>query len=273
MERLQFMGSTLFIPIFLVSVGVLLEPKVLIDPKTLGIALVFTLAVLGGKALAAVDRGADLQVHVARGRRDVGPVGLAGGGHAGDHAGGRQAGPLRHADDQRRAGRDPRVAGRDAGDGELLRQAGQRGRPTRSPRWGRPCWFRCGASRRARRSPSRAGWRPATAGSSLAASFADKAAPPPEVATQRGAHRQGRGVAGQGRARVPDRCFGSRRRFPEGLLETVLGEDATLLVTEWRTLAPERGRQRGVRGSGARAGAGADRARRRRAFRSAGARR
>ena len=57
MERLQFMGSTLFIPIFLVSVGVLLEPKVMIDPKTLGIALVFTVAVLGGKALAAVVAG------------------------------------------------------------------------------------------------------------------------------------------------------------------------------------------------------------------------
>src|SRR4029453_4686781 len=52
MERLQFMGATLFIPIFLVSVGVLLEPRVMIDPKTLGIALVFTVAVLGGKALA-----------------------------------------------------------------------------------------------------------------------------------------------------------------------------------------------------------------------------
>ncbi len=57
MERLQFMGSTLFIPIFLVSVGVLLEPKVMINPKTLGIALVFTVAVLGGKALAAVLAG------------------------------------------------------------------------------------------------------------------------------------------------------------------------------------------------------------------------
>ena len=57
MDRLQFMGSTLFIPIFLVSVGVLLEPKVMIDPKTLGIALVFTVAVLGGKALAAVIAG------------------------------------------------------------------------------------------------------------------------------------------------------------------------------------------------------------------------
>ncbi len=57
MDRLQFMGSTLFIPIFLVSVGVLLEPKVLVDPKTLLIALVFTATVLGGKALAAVVSG------------------------------------------------------------------------------------------------------------------------------------------------------------------------------------------------------------------------
>jgi Kef-type K+ transport system membrane component KefB len=57
MDRLQFMGSTLFIPIFLVSVGVLLEPKVMVDPKTLLYALVFTVAVLGGKALAAVITG------------------------------------------------------------------------------------------------------------------------------------------------------------------------------------------------------------------------
>ena len=57
MDRLQFMGSTLFIPIFLVSVGVLLEPKVMVDPKTLVVALVFTVAVLGGKALAAVVAG------------------------------------------------------------------------------------------------------------------------------------------------------------------------------------------------------------------------
>jgi Kef-type K+ transport system membrane component KefB len=57
MERVQFFGSALFIPIFLVSVGVLLDPKVMIDPKTLLIALVFTIAVLGGKALAAVLAG------------------------------------------------------------------------------------------------------------------------------------------------------------------------------------------------------------------------
>jgi Kef-type K+ transport system membrane component KefB len=57
MDRLQFIGSTFFVPIFLVSVGVLLEPRVMVDPKTLGIAFVFTLAVLGGKALAAVLAG------------------------------------------------------------------------------------------------------------------------------------------------------------------------------------------------------------------------
>src|SRR5207342_1931720 len=57
MDRLQFMGATLFVPIFLVSVGVLLDPKVMVDPRTLGVALVFTLAVLGGKSLAAVVAG------------------------------------------------------------------------------------------------------------------------------------------------------------------------------------------------------------------------
>jgi Kef-type K+ transport system membrane component KefB len=57
MELLQFTGAALFIPIFLVSVGVLLEPKVMIAPKTLLFALVFTIAVLGGKSLAAVISG------------------------------------------------------------------------------------------------------------------------------------------------------------------------------------------------------------------------
>ena len=64
MERLQFMGSTLFIPIFLVSVGVLLEPKVHDRSEdAAGSRLVFTVAVLGGKALAAVVAGRDLPLH------------------------------------------------------------------------------------------------------------------------------------------------------------------------------------------------------------------
>jgi Kef-type K+ transport system membrane component KefB len=57
MDRVQFLGSALFIPIFLVSVGTLLDPRVLSNPKTLGVALIFALAVLGGKALAAIAAG------------------------------------------------------------------------------------------------------------------------------------------------------------------------------------------------------------------------
>ncbi len=57
MERVQFVGAALFIPIFLVSVGILLDPGVLVQPKTLLFALVFTLAVLGGKTLAAIVVG------------------------------------------------------------------------------------------------------------------------------------------------------------------------------------------------------------------------
>ena len=57
MERVQFVGAALFIPIFLVSVGMLLDPAVLIQPKTLLYALVFTIAVLGGKTIAAIIVG------------------------------------------------------------------------------------------------------------------------------------------------------------------------------------------------------------------------
>jgi Kef-type K+ transport system membrane component KefB len=54
MERLEFVGSALLIPTFLVSVGLLVNPSVLAQPATLALAGVFTVACLGGKALAAV---------------------------------------------------------------------------------------------------------------------------------------------------------------------------------------------------------------------------
>lgn len=57
MERVQFFGSALFIPTFLVSVGVLLEPQVLVVPRTLFVAALLTVAVLGGKSLAAIVAG------------------------------------------------------------------------------------------------------------------------------------------------------------------------------------------------------------------------
>ena len=60
---------------------------------------------------------------------------------------------------------------------------------------------------------------------------------------------------------------------PEGLLETVIEEDATLLVSEWRTSLRNAGGSEASEALVALAGAGPDRARRRRAFRPAGARR
>jgi Kef-type K+ transport system membrane component KefB len=53
MERVEFFGSALLVPVFLVSVGVLIKPAVVADPSTLGLAAVFCVAVIGGKALAS----------------------------------------------------------------------------------------------------------------------------------------------------------------------------------------------------------------------------
>lgn len=53
MERIEFFGSALLIPLFLLSVGLIIDPAVVANPATLGLAGVFALACLGGKALAA----------------------------------------------------------------------------------------------------------------------------------------------------------------------------------------------------------------------------
>ncbi len=53
MERIEFFGSAIFIPVFLVSVGLLLDPAVMFASETLGIAALLCLACLGGKAVAA----------------------------------------------------------------------------------------------------------------------------------------------------------------------------------------------------------------------------
>jgi hypothetical protein len=54
MERIDFFGSAVFVPIFLVSVGMLLQPKVMVQGETLKLAGLFILAAIGGKALAAL---------------------------------------------------------------------------------------------------------------------------------------------------------------------------------------------------------------------------
>ena len=57
MERLDFVGTTLFIPVFLISIGLNIDPAVLIDPQTIGLGLLFTGFVLVGKTAAAVIAG------------------------------------------------------------------------------------------------------------------------------------------------------------------------------------------------------------------------
>jgi Kef-type K+ transport system membrane component KefB len=56
-ERVEFFGSTFLIPLFLVSVGMLVDPLLLLDPRTLLISGVFTAIALGAKYLAALGSG------------------------------------------------------------------------------------------------------------------------------------------------------------------------------------------------------------------------
>ncbi len=54
MDRIEFFGGAVFIPVFLVSVGLILNPSVMVQGQTLELAGLFILACLGGKALAAM---------------------------------------------------------------------------------------------------------------------------------------------------------------------------------------------------------------------------
>ncbi|MCO1654085.1 cation:proton antiporter [Pseudonocardia humida] len=53
MARVEFFGSALFVPVFIVSIGFILDPTVLVQPSTLTLAGVLIVACLGGKAVAA----------------------------------------------------------------------------------------------------------------------------------------------------------------------------------------------------------------------------
>jgi Kef-type K+ transport system membrane component KefB len=57
MDRIEFFGGAVFIPVFLVSVGLILNPAVMVKGETLGLAGLFIAACLGGKALAAQISG------------------------------------------------------------------------------------------------------------------------------------------------------------------------------------------------------------------------
>jgi Kef-type K+ transport system membrane component KefB len=54
MERIEFFGGAVFVPVFLVSVGLIINPSVMADPETLRLAGIFMLACFGGKLLAAL---------------------------------------------------------------------------------------------------------------------------------------------------------------------------------------------------------------------------
>jgi Kef-type K+ transport system membrane component KefB len=53
-ERIEFIGAALLIPLFLLSVGLIVDPAVMLEPSTLALAAGFMVASFGGKALAAL---------------------------------------------------------------------------------------------------------------------------------------------------------------------------------------------------------------------------
>src|SRR5262249_7330626 len=57
MERIEFFGAAVFVPVFLVSIGLLLDPSVMFTGHTLGLAALICAAALGGKAIACVLTG------------------------------------------------------------------------------------------------------------------------------------------------------------------------------------------------------------------------
>ncbi len=54
MDRIDFFGAAVFVPIFLVSVGMLLNPTVMVELQTLKLAGLFIVASVGGKLLASL---------------------------------------------------------------------------------------------------------------------------------------------------------------------------------------------------------------------------
>jgi Kef-type K+ transport system membrane component KefB len=57
MEQVEFFGTAVFIPVFVVSIGLLLDPSVMFQAGTLGLAALLCAAALAGKAIAAFPGG------------------------------------------------------------------------------------------------------------------------------------------------------------------------------------------------------------------------
>ena len=69
MERIDFFGSAVFVPIFLVSVGMLLEPEVMIQGETLKLAGLFIAGRDGRQDAGRADQQATVEADVWRGER------------------------------------------------------------------------------------------------------------------------------------------------------------------------------------------------------------
>jgi Kef-type K+ transport system membrane component KefB len=54
MSRIEFFGGAVFVPVFLVSVGLIIDPSVMADPETLRLGAIFIVACFGGKGLASL---------------------------------------------------------------------------------------------------------------------------------------------------------------------------------------------------------------------------
>ncbi|HSS38793.1 MAG TPA: cation:proton antiporter, partial [Polyangia bacterium] len=233
MDRLQFTGSTFFIPIFLVSVGMLLEPKVMVDPKTLLVALVFTIAVLGGKAMAAVAAGRTFHFTWP----EIGVMSGLSGSQAAATLATTLVGTKLGLFDTRTINAVLVVILASLVVTPLLvilfgkrvptavEDETRLGKTVLVPVWGPSSR---GAIRLAGRLATTDG------GIVLAASFASDQAPASELTAQRGLTT----LAEQWLAKdgLESRSlFRVAKTVPEGLLQTLLGENATLLVSEWRT--------------------------------------
>jgi Kef-type K+ transport system membrane component KefB len=60
MDRVEFFGSAVFVPVFVVSIGLLLDPSVMFTAATIELAGLICLGALGGKAIACWLTGAGL---------------------------------------------------------------------------------------------------------------------------------------------------------------------------------------------------------------------
>lgn len=54
MDRVDFVGTSIFVPAFLVSIGLRIDPAALVDPRTILLGVVFLLLVIVGKGLAVL---------------------------------------------------------------------------------------------------------------------------------------------------------------------------------------------------------------------------